>query len=111
MTATERRIYDAVAYEGISAGKLAKETGLCIRRTYKYLRGLKGKKLVFTRRTPKTYGLTCKGEKLASVMQDLQQIVEDYMEFFSTSHAGIQACSQGGRFIQQCIPPLNLSTS
>jgi DNA-binding HxlR family transcriptional regulator len=76
LTATERRIYDAVAYGGIPAGKLAKETGLCIRRTYKYLRGLKGKKLIFTRRTPKAYGLTCKGEKLASVMQDLQQIVE-----------------------------------
>ena len=44
---------------------------------YKYLRGLKGKKLVFIRRTPKAYGLTCKGKKLASVLQKLQQIVED----------------------------------
>jgi len=77
-TATERKIYDAIAHEGgISAGKLAKETGLSTRRTYKYLRGLKGKKLVFIRRTPKAYGLTCKGEKLASVLQELQQIVED----------------------------------
>jgi predicted transcriptional regulator len=48
-----------------------------MRRTYKYLRGLKGKKLVFIRRTPKVYGLTCKGEMLASVLQELQQIVED----------------------------------
>jgi DNA-binding HxlR family transcriptional regulator len=38
---------------------------------------LKGKKLVFIRKTPKAYGLTCKGEKLASVLQELQQIVEE----------------------------------
>ncbi|MGO8805252.1 MAG: hypothetical protein ACLQO7_01420 [Candidatus Bathyarchaeia archaeon] len=74
---TERKVYDSIVSEGISAGKLAKETGLSTRRTYKYLRGLKGKKLIFLRRTPKAYGLTCKGEMLASVLQELQNIVED----------------------------------
>ena len=34
-----------------------------MRRIYKYLRGLKGKKLVFTRKTPKAYMLTDKGER------------------------------------------------
>ena len=67
--------------EGISAGKIAKETRLSMRRTYKYLRGLKGKKLVFIRRTPKAYGLTCKGEMLASVLQELQQIVDETWSF------------------------------
>jgi sugar-specific transcriptional regulator TrmB len=62
---------------GISAGKLANDTGLSVRRTYKCLRGMKGKKLIFIRRTPKVYALTCKGEKLASMLQELQQIVED----------------------------------
>ncbi len=76
-TTTERRVYDAIANEGISAGKLAKETGLSMRRTYKYLRGLKGKKLIFIRRTPKVYALTCKGEMLASVLQELQEAVEE----------------------------------
>ena len=76
-TISERKIYDTIPSGGISAGKLARETGLSMRRTYKYLRGLKGKKLVFIRRTPKAYGLTCKGEMLASVLQELQQIVED----------------------------------
>lgn len=74
---TEKRIYDAIPNEGISAGKLAKETELSMRRTYKYLRGLKGKKLVFVRRTPKAYGLTDKGEMLAYVLQELQQIVDE----------------------------------
>jgi DNA-binding HxlR family transcriptional regulator/predicted transcriptional regulator len=77
LTATEQKIYDTIPNGGISAGKLAKETGLSTRRTYKYLRGLKGKKLIFIRRTPKAYGLTSKGEMLASVLQELQQIVED----------------------------------
>lgn len=76
-TVSERKIYDSLSPEGISAGKLAKETGLSMRRVYKYLRGLKGKKLVFIRRTPKAYGLTDKGEKLATMLQGLQQIVEE----------------------------------
>jgi DNA-binding HxlR family transcriptional regulator len=76
-TETERKVYNFIPGEGISAGKLAKETGLSMRRTYKYLRGLKGKKLVFIRKTPKAYGLTAKGEMLATVLAELQQIVED----------------------------------
>ena len=41
------------------------------------MRGLKGKKLVFTRKTPKAYGLTVKGKKLAALLQDLQNLVEE----------------------------------
>jgi len=74
---TENKVYIALPTVGISAGKLAKETGLSMRRTYKYLRGLKGKKLVFIRKTPKAYGLTTKGELLATVLTELHQIVED----------------------------------
>ena len=76
-TETERKIYDAIGQGGISAGKLAKETDLSTRITYKYLRGLKGKKLVFNRRTLKAYSLTSAGEKLANSMQLVHQIVED----------------------------------
>lgn len=80
-TDTERKVYNSILAEGISAGKLAKETGLSMRRTYKYLRGLKGKKLVFVRKTPKAYGLTCKGEMLASVLTELQHIVDETWSF------------------------------
>jgi predicted transcriptional regulator len=76
-TDTERKVYDAIPDEGISAGKLTKETNLSMRRIYKYLRGLKGKKLVFIRRTPKVYDLTCKGEMLAAILQELQEIVDE----------------------------------
>jgi DNA-binding HxlR family transcriptional regulator len=76
-TAGERKIYNAVDFDGISAGMLARKTGFSMRRTYKTLRTLKGKKLIFARRTPKVYGLTFNGTKLASVLQKIQKIVED----------------------------------
>jgi len=81
LTAAEQKIYDAVVLEGISAGKLAEKTGFSKRLTYEYLRRLRGKKLVFNRRTPKAYELTCKGKKIASVLQNLQQLVEDTWNF------------------------------
>jgi DNA-binding HxlR family transcriptional regulator len=74
---TERKVYDNIPEEGVSAKKLAEKTGISLRRTYKYLRGLKGKKMVFTRKTPKAYGLTDKGEKLASLLRELQNLVEE----------------------------------
>jgi len=74
---TERVVYDSLPEDGISAKKLAEKTGLSMRRIYKYLRGLKGKKLVFTRKTPKSYGLTEKGERLALVLQGLQDLIEE----------------------------------
>jgi DNA-binding HxlR family transcriptional regulator/predicted transcriptional regulator len=77
LTPTEKRVYETISPDGTSAGKLAKKTGLSIRRTYKYLRGLKGKKLIFMRRAPKTYGLTAKGEKLAIVLDGLHLLVEE----------------------------------
>ncbi len=76
-SSTERKVYDNISEEGISAKKLAEKTGISLRRTYKYLRGLKGKKLVFARKTPKAYSLTDKGEKLASVLHNLQNLVEE----------------------------------
>ncbi len=74
---TERRVYGSITEEGISARKLAEKTELSVRRIYKYLRGLKGKKLVFTRKTPKVYGLTAKGEKLAYLLKEIRNLVEE----------------------------------
>jgi predicted transcriptional regulator len=74
---TERKVYGNIPSEGISAKKLAEKTGISLRRTYKYLRGLKGKKLIFTRRTPKVYTLTAKGEKLALLLSNLQSLVDE----------------------------------
>jgi predicted transcriptional regulator len=74
---TESRVYLNLPEDGISAKKLAEKAEISLRRTYKYLRGLKGKKLVFTRKTPKAYRLTDKGKKLAQLLRDLQGVVEE----------------------------------
>jgi predicted transcriptional regulator len=77
LSITEDRIYISIPEEGISAKKLSEKAVLSVRRIYKYLRRLKGKKLVFTRKTPKAYCLTTKGEKLASLLRELHNIVEE----------------------------------
>jgi predicted transcriptional regulator len=76
-SSTESKVYNHIPDEGISAQKLAEKTELVMRTTYKYLRGLKGKKLVFTRKMPKTYCLTVKGEKLALLLDALCTLVEE----------------------------------
>jgi predicted transcriptional regulator len=77
LSPSERKVYGNISEGGIPARRLAWKTGISLRRTYKYLRALKGKKLVFTRKTPKTYGLTNKGEKLASFLHELQSLVQE----------------------------------
>ncbi|MCW4044122.1 MAG: hypothetical protein NWE94_01225 [Candidatus Bathyarchaeota archaeon] len=74
---TEKKIYSNIPEEGASAKKLAEKTDISLRRTYKCLRRLKGKKLIFVRRTPKVYVLTEKGKKLASLLCELQSLVEE----------------------------------
>ncbi len=76
-SSTESKVYSEVPDDGISAQKLTKKTGLTVRATYKYIRRLKGKKMVFTRRMPKAYCLTAKGEKLALLLQELHSLVEE----------------------------------
>jgi predicted transcriptional regulator len=78
---TENKVYNNILDEGISAKKLAKKTGLSLRRTYKYLRGLKGKKLVFARKTPKTYCLTDKGERLAWLLNEMHKLVSETLSY------------------------------
>ena len=43
-SSTESKVYNDISDKGISAQKLAEKIGLTARTTYKYLRGLKGKK-------------------------------------------------------------------
>jgi predicted transcriptional regulator len=76
-SSTEKHVYVSIPDDGIPARKLAEKTDINIRRTYKYLRGLKGKKLVFTRKMPKLYALTEKGKKLAQLISGLQGVVEE----------------------------------
>ncbi len=81
LNATENSVYQSIPDEGIPARKLAQKTELSMRRIYKYLRGLKGKKLVFARKTPKTYSLTEKGERLAWLVNEMHKLVKETLNF------------------------------
>jgi len=72
---TERRVYENIPTEGIPAGKLSKKVGVSLRRTYKYLRRLRKKKLVFTRKRPKSYALTDKGLRMAVMLDGIYSLV------------------------------------
>jgi DNA-binding transcriptional ArsR family regulator len=76
-SSNESKVYNDISDKGISAQKLAEKIGLTARTTYKHLRGLKGKKLVYTRKMPKAYCLTAKGEKLALLLDELYTLVEE----------------------------------
>lgn len=71
LSPTERRVYERLRKEGISARKLASEAKISVRRTYKYLRKLKGRKLVFVRRKPNSYMITAKGIKTARMLKEV----------------------------------------
>lgn len=77
LTVSASKVYAAIPAEGIPADKLAKLSGVSLRRTYKLLRCLKGKKLVFVRNVPRTYSLTGDGKNLAAILQNLSHKVEE----------------------------------
>jgi predicted transcriptional regulator/predicted DNA-binding ArsR family transcriptional regulator len=77
LSLTEFNVYNSIPSMGFPVKKIANEVQLSVRRVYKYLRGLKGKKLVFTRKTPKNYELTSRGKKLALLLKDLMDLVEN----------------------------------
>jgi len=79
---TERRVYEKIPLEGISASKLAEKTKISLRRTYKYLKILKKKKLVFTRKILRSYSLTDKGFQTAVMLDEIRSLA---MEALATA--------------------------
>ncbi len=61
--------------EGISAHQLSKEAAITLRRTYHYLRRLRQKKLLFALKKPRAYELTDKGKEIASVLDEVNNLV------------------------------------
>lgn len=81
LTPAAQKVYESIPEEGIAADKLAKLAGLSQRRTYKHIRHLKGKKLVFVRNVPRTYNLTADGQKIATILQNLTRKIEETWGF------------------------------
>ena len=72
---TERKVYESVSVDGISAKELAEKSRISLRRTYRYIRRLKGKRLVFARKRMKSYVLTSEGLRVATGLEKLSDLV------------------------------------
>jgi len=81
---SEKTVYERIPKEGISARSLAKEAGISLRRTYKYLRKLKGKKLVFTRKRPTSYSTTAEGFKVGTMLGAVHKLAVEAL--MATAH-------------------------
>jgi len=94
LSPTEKRVYENIPEEGITAQKLADKTNISVRRNYKYLRKLRGKKLVFKRKSPKTHALTKEGTQIAKLLKKMQALLMEFAqasaEFTSKSLEAIQ---------------------
>lgn len=99
LSPTEKRVYNNLPEEGITSAKLATKTRISLRRTYKYLRKLKGKKLAFKRKRPKTYTLTIKGAQIAKLLQKIHKLI---LEF---SQSAVDITKQPSKVIQQAPVP------
>ena len=74
LTPTQKKICDTIPKAGISAPALSKHVGINLRRTYKYLRNLRGKKLVFRRHIPSYFELTAAGRTTAEFLDEIAHI-------------------------------------
>ncbi|MFP3985600.1 MAG: hypothetical protein ACLFU9_06520 [Candidatus Bathyarchaeia archaeon] len=74
LSPTQKKICQAIPEEGISAHDLSRAVGINLRRVYKYLRNLRGKKLVFRRNVPIKYKLTAKGNSAAEFLEEIAAI-------------------------------------
>jgi DNA-binding HxlR family transcriptional regulator len=77
---TERRIYEAIPAEGIDTRELSTKVGITLRRTYKYLRRLRKRWLVFSRKKSRTYELTPSGMKLADFLEETVNLVSEALK-------------------------------
>lgn len=75
LSPTERRVFDIIPLEGISASQLSKKAKITKRRTYKYLRRLRDKKIVFALKKLQTYKLTAQGKEIGAFLKEIDKFV------------------------------------
>ncbi|MCW4051582.1 MAG: hypothetical protein NWE78_00040 [Candidatus Bathyarchaeota archaeon] len=74
LSPTQESICSAIPEDGISARSLSRTVGINLRRTYKYLRNLRGKKLLFRRKVRHDYHLTEIGQTTAKFLEEIASI-------------------------------------
>jgi len=75
LSPTEKRVLNIIPLDGISARQVSKEGKITPRRTYKYLRRLREKKLVFALKKPRTYALTTHGREIGALLDEINKLV------------------------------------
>lgn len=99
LSPTEKRVYENIPREDTTAKKLADKTNISLRRTYKYLKKLRGKKLVFKRKRPKTYALTKEGTQVAKLLEKMHVLLIEFAQ------ASAKFTTQALEVIQQISVP------
>lgn len=102
---TEKRVYESISDTGISVHQLSDKVGINIRRTYKYLRKLRRRRLVFTRKKPRTYMLTYNGIKLADLLEETAKL------FLDASNASKYMVLRSKKTDTNLPPPANTKTN
>lgn len=74
LSPTEKRVFDSIPQAGIPVRKLSKQVGISRRRTYKYLRRLREKGLVFALKMSRTYQLSPKGREIADLLIEVEGV-------------------------------------
>ncbi len=74
LSPTEKRVYESIPIEGISTRELSEQAKISVRRTYKYLRRLRKKRLVFKVKKPRYYELTDKGNEAAALLYEIKAL-------------------------------------
>jgi len=74
LSPTEKRVFDAIPQLGISVRQLSKVVGINLRRTFKYLRRLREKKLVFALKVHRTYELTVQGREIMNILDEMEKL-------------------------------------
>lgn len=74
LSPTEKRVFNLIPEEGMPARQLSAEAKITLRRTYKYLRRLKEKKLLFALKKPRTYELTTAGREIAKSLNEIDSL-------------------------------------
>lgn len=99
LSPTEKRVHQSIPEGGITAEELTNNADISLRRTYKYLRRLRGKKLAFKRRRLKVYALTEEGAQIARLLGRIHKLLTEFKE------ASTELTTESLRTIQQTPLP------
>jgi len=74
LSPTEKRVFESIPQTGIPVRELSRVVGINLRRTFKYLRRLREKKLVFALKVHKTYELTIQSREITNMLDELEKL-------------------------------------